>query len=209
VDRLANEGQLDGTLRIPHTVGDLELNVDLRSRRITAAVTVAAPEDRGGRARCTWLANQLSPEVDRRLLIESYARNARTPTTASLEAMRADKDILLGDDKRDPARFQLSLTREMGVARKTGRSAVGFIDSVMTLITGFYGTVIQNLTAWAPKAPKISRSPTPPEPDTISDERPRDSTPGGPEGPVQVAVVEVSRTDEDLYIADEPEAEQQ
>lgn len=170
VECLSGSGQLDGVLRIPNTVGDLELSVDLRARRITASVGVQAPDDRGGRARCTWLANQLGTEVDDRLVVEAFAKNARTPTTTALARIREDKDCLLGEDKKDPARFRLSLTREMGVARKTGRKSQGFIDSVLSLINDFYGTVVQDLSVWTPKAPKISR-PTPmPEPDTLSSE---------------------------------------
>lgn len=185
VDQLTSSGHLDGVLRIPNTVGDLELSVDLRARRISAAVSVTAPDDRGGRARCTWLASQLDDDVDRRLVIEAFSRNARSATTATLEQVRNDKDCLLGEDKKDPVRFRLSLTREMGVARKTGRSAQGFIDSVLALITDFYGTVIQDLTAWAPKAPKISRPTPAPEPDTLTreDEPPARTVPADAEAP--------------------------
>lgn len=157
IDQLAGPGQLDGVLRIPNTVGDLEIGVDLRARRITAAVSVPAPDDRGGRARCTWIVNQLDGDVDTRLLIESFARNARTPMSATLAAAREDKDVLIGPDKKDPARFRLSLTREMGAARKGGRKATGFIDATLLLITDFYGMVVQDLTPWTPRAPKISR----------------------------------------------------
>lgn len=167
VDELANHGRLDGALRIPNTVGDLELLVDLRAKRITAAVTLAAPDDRGGRARCTWLARQLGADVDPRMQIEAYAKNARTPTTAALAALREDRDALLGDEKRDPTRFRLSLTRDMGLARKTGKKSPGFIDSVLQIITDFYGTVVQDLTPWSPKAPKITRAAPAPEPDAL------------------------------------------
>lgn len=167
IDRLASAGQLDGTLRIPNTVGDVELLVDLRARRITAAVSVPAPEDRGGKARCTWLANQLDSDVDLRLLIEAYPKNARTPTTATLQAVRDNKDVLLGEDKKEPARFRLSLTREMGQARKTGRKASGFIDSVIGLITDFYGMVVQDLTLWTPTAPKITKHASAQEPEEV------------------------------------------
>src|SRR5690606_9626720 len=71
IDRLAVDGQLDGTLRIPNTVGDIDISADLRARRISVAVSIAAPEDRGGRARCSWLVNQLRAETDSRLVIEA------------------------------------------------------------------------------------------------------------------------------------------
>lgn len=167
VDSLTSDGTIDGSLRIPNTVGDLELLVDLRARRISAQVTVSAPEDRGGKARCTWLANQLSSDVDHRTVIEAFAKNARTPTTSTLGQVREDKDCLLGDEKKDPARFRITLTKEMGVARKTGRKSAGFIDSVLGLINEFYGNVVQNLTPWTPKAPQINRSEPELEPDSL------------------------------------------
>lgn len=111
----------------------------------------------------------LSEETDRNLVIESYVKNSRTPTFAMLAQVREDKDCLIGENKRDPYRFRLALTRDMGVARKTGRKTQGFIDSVLALIADFYGTVVQNLTPWTPKAPKISRSEPEPEPDTAPD----------------------------------------
>lgn len=169
VDTLTTDGVVDGSLRIPNTVGDLDLHVDLRARRVSASVTVSAPEDRGGKARCTWLSGQLSSDVDHRTVIEAYAKNARTPTTATLEQVRDDKDCLLGEDKKDPARFRITLTREMGVARKTGRKSAGFIDSVLSLINDFYGTVVQNLTPWTPKAPQITRTEPASEPDSAPD----------------------------------------
>jgi hypothetical protein len=55
----------------------------------------------------------------------------------------------------------------MGLARKDGRKSAGFIDSILSLITDFYGTVIQDLSPWTPKAPKMTQ-PTPPvEPDPV------------------------------------------
>lgn len=170
IDHLTTAGQLDGALRITNTVGDVEFVADLKARRISASVTAAAPDDRGGRARCTWLVSQLPEEADGRIVIEAYAKNARTPTTATLAQVRDDKDCLLGEDKRDPVRFRLVLTHEMGQARKTAQRSVGFIDSVLRLLTEFYGTVVQNLAAWTPKAPKITRPATSPDPDAVPDD---------------------------------------
>ena len=70
--------------------------------------------------------------------------------------------MLLGDDKREPTRFRLVWTREMGANRKTGSRKPGFIDSVLSLIESFYGSVVQNVTPSTPKAPKITQSSTAP-----------------------------------------------
>ncbi len=57
-------------------------------------------------------------------------------------------------------RFRLVLTQEMGQGRKTTGRKPGFIDSILNLLGMFYGSVVQNVTPWTPKAPKISAPPS-------------------------------------------------
>ena len=167
VDCLVNGSPLDGELRVPNTAGDIELSADLKARRISAAMDVAAPEDRGGKARCTWIIHQLQ-DAPSSLVIEAYPKNARTPNSATVSDASENRDVLLGEDRRDPARFRLVLTREMGTNRKKGGRNPGFIDSVLQLIEEFYGSVVQNITPWTPRAPKIStRQPEPVTSDPI------------------------------------------
>ncbi len=152
---LAEDGTVEGSLRIPNTVGDITIRADLRARQISAEVTVGAPGDRGARARCTWLIRQLR-DVDSGLLVESYPKNTRLPYTATLNEARDNPNALIGQEKREPHRFRLVTNREMGTARKAGKK--GFIDSVLSLVTDFYESVVQNLSPWTPPAPKIQRS---------------------------------------------------
>lgn len=155
-DRLLGAGELDGALRIPNTVGDLDLVADLRGQQLVASVDVIAPEDRGARARVTWLVNQLRDAPDG-LVVECYRRNARQCTSATLGQIREDRQVVLGDDARDPARFRVVLRAPMGHGRRTGRKNPGFIDGVLGVIDRFYGEVVQVLTPWRPPAPKIRR----------------------------------------------------
>jgi hypothetical protein len=158
IDALACSRPIDGTLRVPNTVGDIDISADIKARRISACVDVHAPEDRGGRGRCSWLLNQLKG-APANLVIEAYPKNARTPISATLAQALEDRDVLLGDDKREPTRFRIVLTQEMGAGRKSTRKP-GFIDSVLNLVETFYGSVVQSITPWAPKAPKISAPPS-------------------------------------------------
>lgn len=183
VDAVCQGRALDGTLRVPNTVGDLELLADLKARRIYASVTVSAPEDRGGRARSTWITSQLR-DAPTDIMIEAYAKNARTPTTAPLSAAAQDRDALLGPDKRDPVRFRLVISREMGMNRKSGDRNRGFIDSILALIEEFYGSVVQNITPWAPKAPRISAPPAPPAGDDEGESHQQAIEPDDPMPPV-------------------------
>ena len=168
-DELAGTGTLDAVLRVPNTVGDLHVVADLKARRLTASVGLDAPADRGGRARCSWILNQLGqarPDV----VVSAYPRNARIPFSASLAELGENKDLLLGEARKDPAKFEISMTVDMGVGRSTGKKSPGFIDSVLGLINDFYGSVVQNITPWVPKAPKITRPAPLPEPDALSDD---------------------------------------
>ncbi len=182
VDRLVAGETLDGTLRVPNTVGDIDVFADVKACRISAAVTVPAPEDKGGRGRCSWIVNQLK-DAPPSLVIEAYPRNARTPATATLAQAMENRDVLLGEDKREPTRFQLVWTVEMGAGRKTGKKSPGFIDSILNLIENFYGSVVQTITPWTPKAPKISAPKTTVASvdDDHEDEEPRDNPPPIPE----------------------------
>ncbi len=156
IDSLVRDGMLDGVLRVPNTVGDLQLHADLRGQQLVLAVELTAPEDRGARARVTWLVNQLS-EAPAGLVIESYRRNARQCTSATLGEVREDRLQALGDDSREPARFRLVQRVPMGLGRRTGKKNPGFIDSVLNAIDSFYGDVVQTLTPWQPPTPKIKR----------------------------------------------------
>jgi hypothetical protein len=178
VDALVSGAGLDGVLRVPNTAGDIEISADVKARRITASVSVNAPEDRGAKACCTWIVGQLK-DAPAGLIIESYAKNARTPVSATLAAAREDKDVLLHADKRDPYRFRLTLTQEMGASRKTTGRKPGFIDSILSLIDNFYGSVVQNVTPWVPKAPKITAPPSMPASvkDDHENDEPNDNPP--------------------------------
>ncbi|WKZ81895.1 MAG: hypothetical protein QY307_07265 [Acidimicrobiia bacterium] len=149
---LCERGVLDATLRIPKTAGDLELEADLRAGQLTAAISVRAPQDRGARARVTWLLNQVggaSPD----LLVESYPKNVKTPAVAPLGEIIEDKRALLDDLRRDPCRFRVVARTPMGSGRKSGRKS-SFIESVLGLIDTFYDTVVQEIREWQPPTPQ-------------------------------------------------------
>ena len=142
---------------MPHTAGDLELHVDLKARRIREhAVEVSTPEDRGGRARCTWLPNQLGDAPDD-LMVEACPKNARTPYSAEQAAVREDRSLLLGDERKERRRFRLVLWSEMGQARGSGGRSPGYIDSTVAPTERFYEDVVQNLSPWRPPAPKLAK----------------------------------------------------
>ena len=154
IDSLCETGILSGELRVPDTIGDIELAVNLRARRITLSTRFKAPDERTPRARVVWLVKQTkhAPEA---LLIDAYPKATKNPVTASLAELRANPLACIGPDKKPPARFVLRLHSQMGAGRVSKRKP-GFIDSVVEATVAYYAEVVQDLQAFVPKAPPIA-----------------------------------------------------
>lgn len=155
VDSLCEDGTLAGALRVPNTVGDIEIVADLKARQNVIAVAVDAPTDKGGRGRIGWLVRQMR-DANPNLVIEAYAKNARTGVAAPLGAVVEDSAVLLGDDKKEPVRFRVVARSELGANRKAGRKP-GFTQSVVSSVESFYRDVLQNLTPYQARAPQLTK----------------------------------------------------
>ena len=161
VQSLVAHGSMDGELRIPGTIGPVGVTGDLRAGRISVSVTVPAPQTGRGRTRVNWLLRQLATAPDdlRIDCLTAYSRGASS--SELLRKVRADPDVLVGDDKREIKQFRLVLSAPMGTKRGAGRG--GFVSSVLDLVDAFYADVVQGLKPWAAPPPKL-RPPGPPEP---------------------------------------------
>ncbi len=192
IESLCDSGRLDGTLKVPNAVGPITLGADLRARQVFASVDVAAPTDRGSRARATWLIKQLNDEVHPKLIIEAWARNARTPLVTTLGAVRENRELLDDSEGREILRYRLILQSEAGSARISGGKTLGFVDSVIHLLEGFYGTVVQGITPWVPKAPRLPAKPEPAAPPIPEVAASRAQVEKAVAGAAKVAIAEAS-----------------
>ena len=160
---LASRGALDGSLRIPNAVGPITITADLRAGRISAAVDIDAPREGKPQTRVNWLVRQVktAPEV---LRVDCFALHGRGASTSELlKAVRENPALLVDDPKREIRTFRLTLSGPMGTKRGQGRGS--FVTSVLDLLDGFYGEVIQGVKPWAGAPPKLrSATPEPPEP---------------------------------------------
>ncbi|WP_420638811.1 hypothetical protein [Candidatus Poriferisocius sp.] len=161
VDTLCANGQLEGTLRIPNTAGDLEIAVNLKARQCVTTVQLDAPSDKGARGRVSWLTRQLR-DCPPNLVIEAYPKNASSGIAGTLSAVAEDSSLLVGADGKPPHRFRLIARTELGPNRHSGKGR-GFVESVTAAIESFYGDVLQDLTSYQPKAPKLRPQPEPDE----------------------------------------------
>jgi hypothetical protein len=155
VRTLCEAGTLAGVIRVPNTAGDIDIIVDLKARQVVVGAEIVAPDDRGAKARVSWIARQLA-NANPQIVIESYAKNTRLPEVAYLAQVLEDSTTLAPDTKKPPVKFRLVSRTEMGLNRKTGKK-IGFIDSVINAVEHFYSTVLQDVTAYQPKAAKIEK----------------------------------------------------
>ena len=155
--KLADEQLLEGTLRIPNAAGDIYLTADLRARRVRAALDLRAPATQKATTRVKWLVRQLSVAPDTAQLSAYFGRGKST--SDFLDQVRIDPKVLLlpGDSRREPRRFTVALERDMGI--KGGRGRGTFIGVIEDLTRDFYHDVVQNLTPWVERAPKLRQEP--------------------------------------------------
>ncbi len=153
MNSLVTTGTLTGAIRIPDTVGALHLVADLRAGRLTCYVDVDAPREGRQATRINWLTRQLKSATDATRLEVFMANSRGQGQTETLRKVREDASVLIADPKKDIRTFRVSMSAAMGAKRGVGRGA--FIDSVINLVDGFYGEVLQHLKAWAATPPPL------------------------------------------------------
>jgi hypothetical protein len=157
---LVESGTLSGSIRIPDTVGDIRVTVDLRASKVTCELVVEAPKTGRPATRVNWLVRQLKEAPDG-LRVEASTANQRGPGAAELLALvREDPTVLVTDPTREIRMFTVAQSVPMGAKRGRGRGA--FIDSVITAVDVFYENVVQHLKAWAAAPPKLRSELEPP-----------------------------------------------
>ena len=154
---LVTRNVLSGAIRIPSTVGDLAVEADLRTGRVTISVDIAAPADGRALTRVSWLLRQLQNAPDH-VRVDSYALMARTSMSELLKAARENPGLLVGDPKGEIRRFRVAAVSQLGTKRGVGRGT--FIDSILAAVDGFYASVLQAVRPWVPKPPQMPKSGT-------------------------------------------------
>ena len=153
VNNLVERGRLHGALRIPNTVGTLDLTVDLRTRQVVCSVEIDAPKDGRATTRVNWLVRQLK-QAGERVRVDANVLNQRgSGASELLGKIRETPDLLVLDPTKTIRSFTVALASPMGT--KAGRGQGTFIDGVLGSIDTFYGDVLQSLKAWSAKPPKM------------------------------------------------------
>ena len=150
---LTTKATLRGSIRVPNTVGNIEVVADLRANQIVCHVDIDAPKEGRAKTRVNWLIRQLA-DAPGNLRVEAFAAHTRGPGTAELlSVVREDPMVLVADPNKELKTFRVALTAPLGQKRGRGRGA--FIDSVNDAVNGFYGDIVQHLKAWRAVPPPM------------------------------------------------------
>ena len=153
-ERLANEGILACSMRVPDAVGAIGVEANLRTRQVTTSVEIQAPKEGRSKTRINWLLRQLADASDD-LRIDVRFSHVRSTRSALLRDCREAPERLLMDDdaKREPRTFVLALSKPMG--KKGGLKEGSFVAETRRQATEFYRDLVQGLMPPRTKAPKI------------------------------------------------------
>lgn len=153
VNSMVEHGRLQGALKIPNTVGTLNVVVDLRARQVTCSVDLDAPKEGRALTKVNWLVRQLKA-ADGRTRLECNVLNQRGSGASDLlDRVREKPELLILDATKTIRSFTVALNSPMGL--KSGRGQGTFIDGFLDSVDAFYGEVLQSLKAWAAKPPRM------------------------------------------------------
>lgn len=152
---LVSSGNLSAGIRIPNTVGPIQLSANLRTMTASASTELQAPELTRPTARVNWLIRQLK-NAPERLRVDVMFHRTRTTSSELLAQVRQNAKCVLLRSDRVPRSFALTLSAGVGTKRKSGQGS--FISDVSALLDEFYREVVQDLKLWTAPAPQLEPS---------------------------------------------------
>jgi hypothetical protein len=153
--RLATDGVLRGSFKVPGAVGPITVEANLAAGRVITSVELDAPKDvQRPTARINWILRQLREAPDDLRIDVLFASTRGTQSRLLRDCREDPARLLLEDDpKREPRAFVLALSRAMG--RKRGRTEGSFVAETRRQAMDFYRDLVQDLQAPRPKAPRL------------------------------------------------------
>jgi len=155
---IANK-QLDSIFRVRGAVSDIKVLALFDKRTVEMIVTLKPPENMTFKGQLGWLKRQLDNcgkkdevlfnALSKSIYIEVLIKNSRTSERYTVFEFDAAIEQLKGRDIRE---FRIIYLKDFGKAFSSPRK---FVDVIEAMLKDYYKGVIQHLTKWEPKAPKL------------------------------------------------------
>ncbi|AQQ69057.1 hypothetical protein Mag101_16535 [Microbulbifer agarilyticus] len=139
---------------VPNTAGKISLKADFQRKTISVSMKLDAPKDRQrSTASINWLLKQLKSTKNDELNVRAYWPNRVPMTSQPLSVLREDPEALIPPNVKEiPVAFELSQIVDLGAKFKSTKN---FVIASEFELSSFYTDVMQNITKWAPKPPKL------------------------------------------------------
>ena len=157
--RLKANSELLGNLSIKNSVSDIKIRLDFEVKTVSMSVNVLPPQDKGTKARITWITKQLENAKKRNelvfnkisddLLLEADVKHARQNIRVSISDIET---ILEETNGKEIQSFNVVL---MSKFKAKFSSNKGFITEIESMILEYYAGIVQYLTNWDRPAPKL------------------------------------------------------
>lgn len=154
-EMIANENHLRAYLKVPNAASLVNFTADFQRRTINFSMKLDAPGDKSMRPKTaiTWFLRQLSHLNEPALIIRVEWPRRIPMTSATLGEARENPERLLAPNVTDKPKF-LEVMRVVDLGAKFGGSK-NFVEACETALPRFYRNVVQHMTAWVAKPPKI------------------------------------------------------
>ena len=157
--RLKNNSALLGNLSIKNSVSDIKIRLDFEVKTVSMSVKVIPPQDKGTRARITWITKQLENAkkrneevfnmISKDLLVEADIKRARQHIRVTLNDLES---ILEESNGREVQAFNIVLMSKFKAKISSNK---GFITEIESMVLEYYAGIVQYLTNWDRPAPKL------------------------------------------------------
>ncbi len=162
---LISSKQLESTLRVKGAASDIKVHALFEKRTIEMVVSLKPPSDMTYKGQIGWIKRQLDAcgkreevlfkSLSKELYFEVLIKNSRTIERFSV----FDFDAAVEKIKRREIReFRIIYLKDFG---KKFASPRKFVDVIELMLKDYYKSVIQHLTKWEPKAPKMEKKKEP------------------------------------------------
>ena len=157
--RLKAKSELLGNLSIKDSVSDIKIRLDFEVKTVSMTVKVIPPQDKGMRARISWITKQLENakrknevvfnKISEDLLLEADIKHARHNIRVSISDIES---ILEEANGKEIQSFNIVL---MSKFKGKFSSNKGFISEIESMVLEYYAGIVQYLTNWDRPAPKL------------------------------------------------------
>lgn len=159
LESMSSDSSILSAWDIKDAAGPLDCCIDLKTKSVTAPMSLRAPTDRAkATARLNWLLRQLQSVPPEDLFVRLHWTGPGGFTQHPLSVLRDNPDMVLQDrPKAQLHTLEICLVR--GLAGRFAQRR-NFIADVEALVPEFYERAGQRLKSWQPSAPKVKERPT-------------------------------------------------